>query len=135
MSEFLPIIGTHHKPMIYVAGPYSAETQERVNVNVALARSAAQIIWDVGGVAICPHLNTFGFEQDGSMDVGSEAWREDFETFLTGDFEIISRCDAVLFIAGWEGSKGAVAEFAFASYIGVTCLFHWTEIVNYIQEY
>ena len=122
-------------PMIYVAGPYSAPTQQEIDYHVKVARAWAETIWQVGGVAICPHLNTQGFEAENAMNPDSDAWLEDFKMFLSGDFEIISRCDAVLFFDGWRDSKGAVAEFAFASYMDIPCLFNAGEVAQFIHEY
>jgi len=122
-------------PLIYVAGPYSAPTQQLVDENVNIARAWAELIWNCGGVAICPHLNTQGFEKPGAMREGSSEWRSDFAMFLSGDFEIISRCDGVYFIDGWEQSKGAVAEFAFAKYMGYPCFFTMQDVMKFIDEY
>ena len=125
----------NQRSVIYVAGPYSAPTPEEIEYHVRQASIWARTIWKLGGVAICPHLNTQGFEAEGSMNPESDAWLEDFEMFLTGDFELISRCDAVVFIDGWRQSKGAVAEFAFASYMGIDRLFNIEEVVRFIHEY
>lgn len=123
------------RPMIYIAGPYSGDSQEEIDQNVAVASAWSQVFWKLGAAVICPHLNTQGFEKPGVMEPGSLEWREDFEMFLTGDFEFISRCDAVFFIPGWERSKGAVAEFAFAKYQGIPCFFDVEEMHTFIDEH
>lgn len=95
--------------LIYVAGPYTADTLVEVLANVKVASEVAQRIWRAGHVAICPHLNTFEFE------VGEDP----HTTFLVGDFEIISRCDGVVMLPGWRKSYGAMAERIFAKWLGL----------------
>ncbi len=89
--------------VIYVAGKYSAQNEFMVKVNIAAAEAAAQEIWKAGHAAICPHLNTAHW---GGLLT--------HEQFIAGDLEIIARCDAVYMLPGWEQSKGAKQENAFA---------------------
>ncbi len=89
--------------VIYVAGRYSAPTEAQVKENIAIAEKYAQKIWKAGHAAICPHLNTAHW---GNLLTHDQ--------FIAGDLEIIKRCDAVYLIPGWEHSKGARQENAFA---------------------
>lgn len=113
--------------IIYIAGPYSAPSQAQIDLNVMAAAHVANKVWKAGHVAICPHLNTYGFEGDASLGLGGkELWRNLFKMFLVGDFEIISRSDGVIMLPGWETSKGACAEYVFASWLGLPVMF-WSE--------
>lgn len=103
--------------LIYIAGPYTAETREEQDENVALAASAARALWAMGHAAICPHLNTYNFESFPPFNQAN--YQQNFETFLTGDLEMISRCDGVYMLPRWETSRGACAEYAFAKWLGV----------------
>src|SRR5512136_1308254 len=87
----------------YVCGPY----RRRRLLNILRARSAALFVWQHGGVALCPHLNTAFF--DGKMP--DDVW-------LDGDLELLSRCDAIWAIPGWRESAGASAEVAAAERLG-----------------
>lgn len=89
---------------MYVAGPYSADTEYGVKLNIAKAEAAAIKIWQTGSAAaICPHLNTAHW---GGILTHQE--------FIEGDLEIINRCDAVLMLDGWMSSRGATQEYTHA---------------------
>lgn len=97
--------------LVYIAGKYRGD----VAANIAAARAVAIELWEAGYTPICPHLNTAFFENDCKV--------ED-EAYLAGDFEIIERCDAVVFLPGWEESSGAVGEYHFAYDKGVSIFFY-----------
>jgi hypothetical protein len=92
--------------LVYVAGPYRGD----IDANIAAARRAAIKLWEAGFVGICPHLNTAHFEVDCSV-------RED--TYLWGGIEILTRCDAIVMLPGWEESQGARGEYDVAKRIGL----------------
>mgnify|MGYP002777089094 CR=1 FL=1 len=83
--------------LIYIAGPYAE--------NIAVARAAAIAVWELGHIAICPHLNTAHFEEDSGLGD---------EVYLAGDLEILRRCDAILMLPGSDCSEGATSEMHFA---------------------
>jgi len=85
--------------IIYISGKYSGNIDE----NIALARKVAIEVWESGGVALTPHLNTAHFEQDCSCTYGD---------YMRGDLELLSKCDAILMLPGWEDSRGASRELA-----------------------
>ena len=62
----------------------------------------------MGFVALCPHQNTAFF--GGACE--DEVW-------LKGDLELISRCDAVCLVWGWQRSEGTRAEIEFAKSKGI----------------
>ena len=97
-------------PVVYVAGPYRASSECSLYNNIEEARNAAQDVWAMGAVALCPHLNTAFF---GGVVPDDQ--------FLDGDLVLISRCDAVLLLPTWRNSEGATAErwFAFGNDIPV----------------
>jgi hypothetical protein len=97
--------------LIYVAGPYRGD----VDKNIALARQVAIEIWQKGHTAICPHLNTSHFEMDCCIPD---------ERYLEGDLDILSRCDAIVMITGWEASIGAKGEHDYASRLGIPVYFY-----------
>lgn len=86
-------------PLVYIAGPYTAADPRLVEINVRAAESMAYSIYRLGASAICPHTTTRWVDKDVSYD---------FMCFAT--LAQMVRCDAVLFLEGWEKSSGSVRE-------------------------
>jgi hypothetical protein len=102
--------------IIYISGKYSDDTQEKIDVNIALARKHAIKLWEAGYTVICPHLNTANFEKDCSIK---------WEDYIKGDLEIVSRCDAVVMLHNMNDSQGALMERTVALEKGIP-VFHST---------
>ena len=85
--------------VIYVAGPYRAETPLKTLHNIRRAEAVALQIWQAGHVALTPHMNTRLF--DGECP--DEMW-------LAGGLELLRRCDAIMLVTGWETSAGTLIE-------------------------
>lgn len=100
-------------PVAYVGGPYRAATIHGVAANIRAAEAVAVELWRYGWAVICPHLNSAFL--DGAVPD---------EAFLTGDLEILSRCDALVLTDGWGDSSGAVAEHKYASRLGLE-IYEW----------
>ena len=110
------------KKVIYVAGKYNDERGEwYVECNIREAERAAQFIWLNGGVAICPHLNTKMF---GGLC--------SYETWIQGDLEILSRCDAIYMVSNWISSKGAKIEKEHAEKLGLPILYDHADLLDYL---
>lgn len=101
--------------VIYIAGSYRDKRGEWfVRQNIRKAEEYALAIWKLGAVALCPHKNTAGF--GGAIDSDENVW-------LVGDLELISRCDALLIVPGWEDSEGTKVEIEFAREHGMPIFF------------
>lgn len=100
--------------IIYIAGKYSG-TPEEIEENICAARRAAIEVWEAGYVAICPHLNTAHFEQDCKCS---------YEQYLIGDLQILARCDAAMFLPGWEESSGARQEHDYCLRNGISICYY-----------
>ena len=90
--------------MIYVAGPIRAITEWERTQNIRKAEAVALELWKAGYAVHCPHKNTEGMS--GACPEG---------TFLAGDLEILSRCDAMVLLEGWETSVGSKNEVLHAN--------------------
>ncbi len=105
----------------YIAGPYRPRgIWKRVPVvkwliiawNIHRARKVALRWWRAGYAVIVPHGNTAFF--DGRCP--DSVW-------LSGDLEIMRRCDVVVMMPDWERSGGAVAEHVVAVEYGLEIVY------------
>lgn len=87
---------------VYIAGAYTGKTKEERDLNIAHAEAVGREIARKGKFPVIPHKNTRQFD-DSAPDIDKEFW-------LKGDIGLMLKCDAVIFIEGWEHSLGAVAE-------------------------
>lgn len=98
--------------LVYIAGPFRAKpdplNQYVQKKNIDEAADLALQVWAMGGVAVCPHLNTAPFQ--GALP--DEVW-------LKGDLTLMKRCDAVLMTPRWEKSEGAKVEHDIAITHGI----------------
>ena len=100
------------KPLVYLAGPVRGDRINIVYENIQRAREWACFLWEVGFAVFCPHLNTAFM--DGIV--------ED-EVFLEGDLNILSRCDTIFVLPGWEDSQGTIGEIGEALKMGIPIYF------------
>jgi hypothetical protein len=97
--------------LLYIAGKFhSDDTNGGTERNISLASKLALECWRKGWAVICPHKNTAGFQH--YPDVSDEIW-------YAGYLEILSRCDAILMMEGWEASVGAIMEYDFVKSHGL----------------
>lgn len=86
--------------LIYVCGPYRANTVFGIYQNIQRAKERSIEIVRKGYYPVVPHLCT-GF-LDGLAD--------DDSFFLPSGIELMRRCDAVYLVSGWQNSSGSLAE-------------------------
>lgn len=89
--------------LVYVAGPYRAETREGVAQNVAAARHVGRLCVQKGWFPVLPTVNTAHLDHDFPGLADDQYW-------LDGTMEMMRRCDAVVLVDGWQYSSGAKAE-------------------------
>jgi hypothetical protein len=110
-------------PVVYVAGPFRAESHWDQELNIRRAEAAALEIWGMGAACICPHTNTRYF-QGAAPD----------EVWLKGDLEILRRCDAIYMVKGWLGSEGATKEYNLAGRLNMPVLFDLAEVKIWLER-
>lgn len=109
--------------VIYIAGKYTADTEWGVEQNIRRAERAAMWVWKRGMAAHCPHMNTRRW--GGALD---------YETFMGGDFEILSRCDAVLAVANWKDSPGTKREIEHAAKKNVPVFYNLKDLLAWKEK-
>jgi hypothetical protein len=102
----------------FIAGPYRGKTDAEKKRNIRIAEMAAEAVWKHGACALCPHLNSQFFS-----GIVPE------ETFLQGYLEVLSRCDCLLALPGWETSDGSKAEVKLARELKLP-VFHYASAIE-----
>lgn len=111
-------------PLIYIAGPYTPPPRFRGWRSSRTAREAAVLAhlehaahWGRevmlrGGFPVIPHAAGALVTSDVHevYGAGARSVLADEATWLAGDLLLLRACHGVVFIPGWESSKGALAE-------------------------
>ena len=109
--------------LVYIAGPYRADSEWQVVQNIRRAEDLAIRVWQAGAACICPHKNTAMF--GGVVDV---------DVILKGDLEILMRCDAVICLPSWGSSLGARGEVSLAEELGLPVFEYLNGLVSWLKE-
>lgn len=94
--------------LVYVGGPYRAETEFGVLKNIERARDLGVEVLKLGAYPFVPHSNSAflgGVVPD--------------EVFLAAGLAMLERCDAVVLVDPWHGSQGTIAEINHAHDCGI----------------
>ena len=94
--------------VLYISGPIKGRDDWTREQNIRRAEEVALDVWTLGIVAVCPHALTRFY----GNALPEAVW-------LRGDLELITRCDGVLAIDGWEYSTGARIEVRYAQDKGI----------------
>ena len=86
--------------VIYVAGPYRAETEWELEQNIRDAEDATVRLVRAGYAVVCPHKNT--------AHLGGAA---PDEVWLKMYLAILERCDSLYLLKKWRRSTGTVREW------------------------
>lgn len=86
--------------IIYVSGPYSADTEEGRLFNVKTAIFYGIELMRKGHSVIVPHLSHY-MEGHAQLFAGGFTW----DRWLEQDLEILERCDALYFIGESRGAN------------------------------
>ena len=107
--------------VIYIACKYTrggkADEQERLQ-NLDVADYWCKRLWALGYAVIHPIRNVSGLENT-----------VHFKDIIRADLAIIERVDAIFMAPGWEQSKGARREHAYAKKIGKPIMY-WDDYLK-----
>lgn len=96
--------------LAYIAGPFTADTDEARAANILRAQYVGMRVGLLGAAVIIPHTNTGLPPLYGGL---SE------EYLKRACFTSLARCDCIVLVEGWERSTGACAERNFALIVGL----------------
>lgn len=99
--------------VVYLIGPFRAETGWQIEQNIRRAEEVALEIWKMGAAVLCPHTNMRFFNGEASDGL-----------WLAGDLELLSRADGAVLLPGWERSQGSLPELEAAATRGMR-VFPW----------
>lgn len=94
----------NHRGIAYVAGPCRGNRK----INCIQAQQAAVWLWNDGFTVLCPHLN--------SGELSDEVPEEDL---MWGSLILLSKCDTLVLIPGWQESEGSRIELGVALFNGL----------------
>ena len=96
--------------VIYIAGPYSADTYSGIEDNIRKSELVSIQLLRQGWAILCPHKNTAHYDM---YDVVVNSFT--YEFWLEMTTELLNRCDAIFMMKDWEKSKGARNELKHAT--------------------
>lgn len=109
--------------IVYVAGPFRAQTPWEVEKRVRTAEEASLLLWNSGVINLCPHLLGRHFDKAiADSDI------------LAGMLELASRCDGIFMLPGWERSSGSKAELAFMQKLGKAVFYDVQAVVAWARQ-
>jgi hypothetical protein len=109
--------------VVYVAGPFRGKSSWEIELNIRHAEELSLEVWRLGAAAICPHTNT-RFFQGAAPD----------EVWLSGDLEILNRCDAVILTDNWDRSSGARKEKEEAEKAGIPVFSSLSRLAEWLER-
>ena len=123
-----------HKPVVYLSGPYSADTKEKVLDNVARIETVALELIKSGVGYFSPHSNSALLTR-GAYFFDHLSTPEIHEYFMNIDRRMLMACDAMLVCGEWSKSKGTQEEIAHATRLGIPVFYDFEELMTNIKVY
>jgi len=113
---------------VFILGPYRPPKWARkipvishiyILKNVYRAWRLSRQVWDLGHIAICPHLNT--------------AFMPEYDNrYLDGYQEVLKMCDCGLTVRGFSKSSGAMEEHKSLMYMNRKIFYSIKEFKTYL---
>jgi len=109
--------------VVYVAGPFRADSHWDIEQNIRRAEELSLEIWKAGGAGLCPHANTRFFQNAAPDDV-----------WLIGDLAMLAKCDALLMTNDWKRSSGAREEHDFFEKTGRPIFYKIDDLRSWLKK-
>ena len=110
--------------IVFISGPFRADTPWKVEQNIRKAEEYSLSIMKLAPNEVfcyCSHTNTRLFDKELPDSL-----------LLSGNIEMLKRCDALYVLPGYETSTGTEAEIAFARQVGKPVFFHTSALFRWI---
>lgn len=112
---------------IYIAGAYTAATEEQIRTNVHAAIDAAFVVLSKGHFPYVPHLTHFVDQRAKETGVNLK-----WEDYIRWDMVWVEQCDAMLYLSS---SRGADLELRAAKEWGKKIFYSLDEIPRINSEH
>ena len=110
---------------VFISGAYTAKSRGEVMRNILAAHHLAATVLEIGACPICPHLN-FAFMEE-VVDVS-------YQQVLNTCFHLVTKCDAILMIKGWEKSSGASKERLWAKDLNLPIFYNPNQVKKWLRR-
>jgi len=110
--------------LIYIAGPYTAPTEELVKANVRRAEEVGQEVLLLEFIPVIPHKITSHWDSWGKLTHWTHT-----EWIFKFCKPLLLRCDGILLIEGWTESHGAKLEHDMAIDNGIPVAYKVSELL------
>lgn len=101
---------------VYISGPLTTDTSEGEQENVRRALQTASRYYEKGYAVFCPHAQIYWIDREFKPNLKYEDW-------LAVDLYWLTKCDVVVFLSGWERSRGSTIEHMLACALGKTIIY------------
>jgi len=121
-----------HRPVAYVAGKFGDSSMEDEQANRRSARQTAQILWKIGYKAIVPH-SMMGLPTPSAVET-RENLQVEREDVMSLCLRVLSTCDCLYLMHGWERSPGSIRERQYAQRLDMPILTSYEEAKHYLEN-
>lgn len=118
-------VNNRRNTVVYVSGKMTAKDKQEEKNNILIALSVAAKLWNIGFTALCPHTNA-------PQPINGCGCR--YEEYIEGDLELLSRCDAIFMLYGWEQSVGATLEHQEAEKLSLPIFYEIESLMRYFDK-
>ena len=112
------------KPLIYIAGPFSAPHEDQVDINIDTAEVFARCLIQRDIHCVCPHSLGRNFKSTGS-----------YKYWIDVTMRLLETCDAVLLLPGWKDSPGTLGEIAAAEDLGLPVFTTLSDVIDFDRHW
>lgn len=112
------------KRLIYVSGPMTPTPAfPNMQENINRLNRAGRHLFEMGYSVIVPCFMWFDEHKPYLDALKADKYGQMYQDIISLDLELVTRCDAIYMLHGWETSRGATLERAHATEHNVQVLY------------